>query len=110
MRPRRRRPDRDRRLAPPGAPRRERRPARAGPLGGPAAAGLTVTAASPSASPPASPMVTTAPERAEVPPPATVPPHEVAPDVLMRHLFVNTYALRTPDGLLLVDPGLLRHA
>ena len=55
-------------------------------------------------------MVTTTPERAEVPPPPAVPPHEVAPDVLMHHLFVNTYALRTPDGLLLVDPGLLRNA
>ncbi len=33
-------------------------------------------------------------------------PHEVAPGVLMHASFVNTYALRTPDGLLLVDPGL----
>ncbi len=33
-------------------------------------------------------------------------PYEIAPDVLMRAAFVNTYALRTPDGLLLVDPGL----
>ena len=32
-------------------------------------------------------------------------PHEIAPDVLMHASFVNTYALRTPDGLLLVDPG-----
>jgi len=55
-------------------------------------------------------MVTTTPERAEVPPPLAVPPHEVAPDLLMHRAFVNTYALRTPDGLLLVDPGLLRNA
>ncbi len=33
-------------------------------------------------------------------------PHEVAPDVLLHAAFVNTYALRTPEGLLLVDPGL----
>src|SRR5262249_51933884 len=32
-------------------------------------------------------------------------PGEVAPDVFMYPAFVNTYALRTPDGLLLVDPG-----
>ena len=32
--------------------------------------------------------------------------YEIAPDVLMHAAFVNTYALRTPDGLLLVDPGL----
>src|SRR5262249_47056203 len=32
--------------------------------------------------------------------------HEIAPDVLMHAAFVNTYALRTPAGLLLVDPGL----
>lgn len=31
---------------------------------------------------------------------------EIAPDVFMHPVFVNTYALRTPDGLLLVDPGL----
>jgi glyoxylase-like metal-dependent hydrolase (beta-lactamase superfamily II) len=31
--------------------------------------------------------------------------HEVAPDVLMRAAFVNTYALSTGAGLLLVDPG-----
>ena len=55
-------------------------------------------------------MVTTTPERAEVPPPLSVPPHEVAPDLLMHRSFVNTYALRTGDGLLLVDPGLLRNA
>jgi glyoxylase-like metal-dependent hydrolase (beta-lactamase superfamily II) len=32
-------------------------------------------------------------------------PFEVAPDVFMFPAFVNTYALRTPAGLLLVDPG-----
>lgn len=31
--------------------------------------------------------------------------HEAAPDVLLAATFVNTYALRTPAGLLLVDPG-----
>ena len=33
-------------------------------------------------------------------------PAEVAPDVFMHPAFVNTYALRTPAGLVLVDPGL----
>jgi len=32
-------------------------------------------------------------------------PAEVAPDVFMHGAFVNTYALRTSDGLVLVDPG-----
>jgi glyoxylase-like metal-dependent hydrolase (beta-lactamase superfamily II) len=32
-------------------------------------------------------------------------PAEVAPDVFMYPSFVNTYAARTPVGLLLVDPG-----
>jgi glyoxylase-like metal-dependent hydrolase (beta-lactamase superfamily II) len=32
--------------------------------------------------------------------------HEVAPDVFMHPAFVNTYALRTPAGLVLIDPGL----
>ena len=32
-------------------------------------------------------------------------PCEIAPDVFMHPAFVNTYALRTPAGLLLVDPG-----
>jgi len=32
-------------------------------------------------------------------------PAEVAPDVFMHPAFVNTYALRTPGGLVLVDPG-----
>ena len=33
-------------------------------------------------------------------------PAEVAPDVFMYPAFVITYALRTPDGLVLLDPGL----
>jgi glyoxylase-like metal-dependent hydrolase (beta-lactamase superfamily II) len=32
-------------------------------------------------------------------------PAEVARDVFMHPAFINTYALRTPDGLVLVDPG-----
>jgi glyoxylase-like metal-dependent hydrolase (beta-lactamase superfamily II) len=32
-------------------------------------------------------------------------PAEIAPDLFMYPAFVNTYALRTPVGLLLVDPG-----
>lgn len=34
------------------------------------------------------------------------PPDEVAPGVLIHAAFVNTYAVETPKGLLLVDPGL----
>jgi len=32
-------------------------------------------------------------------------PAEVAPDVFMHPVFVNSYALRTPAGLALIDPG-----
>jgi glyoxylase-like metal-dependent hydrolase (beta-lactamase superfamily II) len=32
-------------------------------------------------------------------------PQEIAPDVFMNGAFVNTYALRLPAGLVLVDPG-----
>src|SRR5262245_57501653 len=32
-------------------------------------------------------------------------PHEVAPDVLIHPVFVNTYAFRTAAGILLIDPG-----
>ena len=32
-------------------------------------------------------------------------PHEVAPGVLMLAAFVNSYAVKTPAGLMLVDPG-----
>ena len=52
----------------------------------------------------ASPMVTTDPLNAR--PRLYAEPSEVAPDVLMHAAFVNTYAMRTPVGLLLVDPGL----
>jgi glyoxylase-like metal-dependent hydrolase (beta-lactamase superfamily II) len=51
----------------------------------------------------AHPMVTTDPARAEVA--FFGKPAEVAPDVFMHPAFVNTYALRTTDGLVLVDPG-----
>ena len=54
--------------------------------------------------PTASPMVTTDPLNAR--PRLYAEPSEVAPDVLMHAAFVNTYAMRTPVGLLLVDPGL----
>jgi len=53
---------------------------------------------------PASPMLTTDPLHARLA--LFADPQEVAPDVLMHASFVNTYALRTPQGLLLVDPGL----
>jgi glyoxylase-like metal-dependent hydrolase (beta-lactamase superfamily II) len=53
-----------------------------------------------------SPMVTIEPDRAVIPPPLSVPPHEVAPGLLIHRVFVNTYALRTGEGLLLIDPGL----
>lgn len=33
-------------------------------------------------------------------------PHEIADDLFLHPLFVNTYALRSADGLVLVDPGL----
>jgi glyoxylase-like metal-dependent hydrolase (beta-lactamase superfamily II) len=51
-----------------------------------------------------SPMVTDDPLRAR--PSFFAEPHEVAPDVLMHAMFVNTYAVKTPVGLLLIDPGL----
>jgi glyoxylase-like metal-dependent hydrolase (beta-lactamase superfamily II) len=49
------------------------------------------------------PLLTTDPLQARVN--MFADPHEVAPDVLMIAAFVNTYALRLPDGLLIVDPG-----
>jgi glyoxylase-like metal-dependent hydrolase (beta-lactamase superfamily II) len=49
-------------------------------------------------------MVTTDPLHAR--PSLYGEPHEVAPDVFMHPAFVNTYAVRTPVGLLLIDPGL----
>ena len=33
------------------------------------------------------------------------PAEEVAPGVFMYSVFVNTYAMKTPDGLLLIDPS-----
>ena len=55
-----------------------------------------------------SPMVTTEPLRARPVQFTTLfaEPHEVAPEVLMHAAFVNTYAVRTPAGVLLIDPGL----
>lgn len=38
------------------------------------------------------------------------PAHEVAPDVLLNASFVNSYALKTNDGLFLVDPGLTQNS
>jgi glyoxylase-like metal-dependent hydrolase (beta-lactamase superfamily II) len=56
----------------------------------------------------ASVLVTSDPRHAN--PRVTAPPHEVAPDVFVHAAFVNTYAVRTPAGLLLIDPGLARSA
>lgn len=52
----------------------------------------------------ASPMVTSDPKSAQ----ARVfgRPFEATPHVFMHPSFVNTYALRTSDGLVLIDPGL----
>jgi len=52
---------------------------------------------------PTSPMLTTDPLHARLE--LFAAPHVVAPDVWMHAAFVNTYALRTPAGLLLIDPG-----
>jgi len=48
-------------------------------------------------------LVTTAPLAAE--PAFFGAAHEVAPDVFMHAAFVNTYAVRTTAGLVLIDPG-----
>ncbi len=48
-------------------------------------------------------MVTTDPRSAS--PAFFGQPAEVAPDVFMHPAFINTYALRTPEGLVLIDPG-----
>ncbi len=53
-------------------------------------------------------MVTTDPLQAR--PRVFGPPGEVAPDVFLHPAFVNTYALRTPVGLFIVDPGLTHMA
>ena len=50
-----------------------------------------------------SPMLTRDPLRAA--PRVWGEPGEIAPDVFMFPAFVNSYVLRTPAGLLLVDPG-----
>ncbi len=50
-------------------------------------------------------MVTDDPENAAAPR-LWAKAHEVQPDVLMQTAFVNTYAVATGAGLLLVDPGL----
>jgi glyoxylase-like metal-dependent hydrolase (beta-lactamase superfamily II) len=51
-----------------------------------------------------SPMVTSDPQDAK--PRLYGEPTEVADGVFLHPAFVNTYAVRTPSGLLLVDPGL----
>ena len=55
-----------------------------------------------------SPMVTTDPLRAQLS--LFAPPSEVTPDVFMHSAFVNTYAVKTSAGLLLIDPGLGHNA
>src|SRR5947207_3022050 len=50
-----------------------------------------------------SPMLTTDPAHATVN--MFADPHEIAPDVLIHASFVNSYAVRLPTGLLIVDPG-----
>src|SRR5215831_1535875 len=57
-----------------------------------------------------SPMVTTNPQQTIAPPPRSAPPQEVASDLLLHRAFVNTYALRTEGGLLLIDPGLTQNS
>jgi len=51
-----------------------------------------------------SPMLTRDPKRARNR--LFHPAHPIAPGVLLHASFVNTYAVETPAGLLLVDPGL----
>jgi len=48
-------------------------------------------------------MLTSDPVNAS--PQYTGDPSEVAPDVFMHPVFVNSYAVKTPAGLLLIDPG-----
>jgi len=55
-----------------------------------------------------SPMVTEDPARAT--PRVFAEPHALSEDVFLHASFVNSYAVRTPDGLLLVDPGLGQNA
>ncbi len=49
-------------------------------------------------------MVTTDPRQAQ--PRVYAQPGEIAPGLFLHPAFVNTYALSTPAGLLLVDPGI----
>src|SRR5262245_16367954 len=56
-----------------------------------------------------SPMVVTNLQQATAPP-RVAPPQEIAPDLLLHRSFVNTYALRTEVGLLLIDPGLSQYS
>lgn len=51
------------------------------------------------------PLVTDDPVHATIPP-FRADPYEVAPRLLMHAAFVNTYAVATSAGLLLIDPGL----
>ena len=53
-------------------------------------------------------MLTTDPRQSE--PRFYGTPMEIVPDVFMHPVFVNTYAVRTPSGLLLIDPGLAGRA
>lgn len=53
-------------------------------------------------------MVTTDPRNSR--PRTFAPAAEVAPGVLMHPMFINTYALRTSDGLVIVDPGTVQGA
>src|SRR5262245_35001354 len=55
-------------------------------------------------------MVTTNPQQTIAPPPSSSPPQEVASDLLLHRSVVNTYALRTEGGLLLIDPGLAQNS
>lgn len=55
-----------------------------------------------------SPMVTDDPTNATLK--LRVDPHEITPDVFIHTAFVNTYAVSTSAGLLLVDPGLKLNA
>ena len=50
-----------------------------------------------------SPIVTENPLAARVR--TFAPPQAITPDVFVHPMFVNTYALKTSDGLVLIDPG-----
>jgi glyoxylase-like metal-dependent hydrolase (beta-lactamase superfamily II) len=57
--------------------------------------------------PPISEMVTTDPDRAR--PRVFAQPGALTDDVFMHPLFVNTYAMASSDGLMLIDPGIWQH-